>query len=258
MSQKIFLWKEEDPEKIWRYSLVLLASDIPHEIKRRKNSYFIWVAEEYYFKAIEEIKIYKRENQKKSSKKMENPDLEIEKVFWFFFLLTAVLSLSFRASWHEKLISYGILKAELVKDGDWWRLFTSLFLHQDPPHLWGNMLFGGLFFCFLSPYLGFLRGLLLVLLSGFLGNLGSLFLHGNDYQALGFSTAVFGEIGLLAVVASSGYRKLLVASGFVLALLGFLGSTGKNVDLVAHLTGAFSGIILGFLYLFFQNLSPKI
>jgi len=255
MSKELCLRREKNADQIWRYSLVLLSFDIPHRVEKEEAGYSIFVPEEYYPLAMKEITTYEKENQ---VKKPGIQSLELERPFFFFLFLTALLSFSFRPSWYKKLINYGILDADLVKRGEWWRLLTALFLHQDPPHLLGNMLFGGLLFCFLRVYTGFLRGIFLVLLSGLSGNFLSLILHGDNYRVLGFSTAVFGEVGLLATLGVSDHHKYLIMLGFILAFLGFLGTTGENVDLGAHLTGALSGALLGLFYRFWPKISSKI
>ncbi len=250
VSLKKFLPSEK--EHLWRYSLVLLALGIEHEVKKSPDFWEISVKPEDLERAQRELEIYETENR--SSPREIEKRVSTERTFWTFLVLTALLSLNFDPRWQESLYEKGVLDAALIRDGQWWRLFTSLFLHQDPPHLLGNMLFGGIFFSLLLGYLPWWRAWCLVLLSGIMGNFFSFLLHSGEYRALGFSTAVFGEVGLLAVLGLSGTRrKSLLLCGFVLAFLGFLGSAGENVDLVAHLCGAFAGVCLGMLVKFLRR-----
>jgi len=247
-----------DKDLLWRYSLVLLAAGIPHEIRKEKNSWEIWVEAADLERALREIEAYERENSGFRSKEPALQEGAGEKTFWSFFILTAVLSFTFEPRWQDLLFRWGILDGALVRKGEWWRVLTSLFLHQDPGHLLGNMLFGGVFFAFLTRYLPFWKAWGLTILSGVSGNVLSLLLHPENYRALGFSTAVFGEVGLLAALGLSERRhQLLLIMGFVLAFLGFLGTAGENTDLLAHLCGAVSGVFWGLAYRRFRKFSQK-
>ena len=72
------------------------------------------------------------------------------------------------------------------------------------------------------------------------------------YSSLGFSTAMFGMVGLLCadiVVRSPvhlrGFRRLALPVAAALAFLAMLGAEGKNVDYSAHIFGLASGFIIG-------------
>ncbi len=233
------------PEKGWRYSLVLLARDIPHQVIFKDGHLEILVPEEFLAKAREELLAYEEENHAKPPK-IESPPWE--GVFWSFFLLTALLSFTFAPAWHSRLLSLGAGDSALIKQGQWWRVFTALFLHQDPAHLLGNMFFGALFMYFLRARLGLLEAWVYTLLSGGLGNFLNFYLRSEPHLAIGFSTAVFGELGLLAALSPTLDRKkgFLLSTGFLLAFLSFLG-VSKGADLGAHLFGALVGFVLGLL-----------
>ncbi len=241
MSQILFTTNEE--VDLWRYSLVLLARNIPHKVVRQGQQYCILVPDEFLDQALYEIEAYHRENQRPRKDKVKK--LNCEGVFWSFFLLTALLMLTFEPTWQEKLFAFGAGDTSLVKQGEWWRGLTALFLHKDPAHLLGNMFFGALFMCFLRARLSFCEAWGLTLASGALGNLLNLYLRPGPHASIGFSTAVFGEIGLLAALGGTNLRKEgLLSAGFILAFLGLLGA-GKGVDLGAHLFGALFGFLLG-------------
>jgi len=153
----------------------------------------------------------------------------------------------------------------LIGNHEWWRPFTALFLHADPPHLIGNLLSGMLFGTLVARSIGPFRGWALILLSGALGNAITSFLTWPEsFTSLGASTAVFGALGILSGL---GFSSMLrhrfhipwaktaapVIAGIV--LLGLLGggSPGGNTDVLGHVFGFTSGLASG---LIVGRLSP--
>ena len=59
----------------------------------------------------------------------------------------------------------------VLGDGEWYRLFTSVFLHFGPEHLGSNMLSLYVLGSFVEQYFGRLRYLVIYLISGLCGNL---------------------------------------------------------------------------------------
>jgi rhomboid protease GluP len=100
----------------------------------------------------------------------------------------------------------------------------------------------------LCKQLGSGLGWTLLLLSGVLGNLLNILLRG-EHLSVGFSTAVFGAVGLLSGLhmrRGAGFGKgLLLPLGAALSLLAFLGTEGERTDLGAHLWGLAAGLGLG-------------
>ena len=54
---------EAPSEKIWRYSLVLVAREIPHQVRAKDSVYEIVVPEDFLLKAQAELLAYERENR---------------------------------------------------------------------------------------------------------------------------------------------------------------------------------------------------
>ena len=134
-----------------------------------------------------------------------------------------------------------------ISDGEWYRLFTSNFLHADFIHLAVNML--SLFQIgptvlntFKMP--GFL---LIYIVSGLSGSLLSYFLSNN--VSVGASGAIFGLVGaLLAVSIRFGNFGLLSNIALIIVLnFGVSLSPGSRIDNYGHLGGLISGTLLGFL-----------
>jgi membrane associated rhomboid family serine protease len=137
--------------------------------------------------------------------------------------------------------------------GQWWRLFTALFLHADLAHLVGNLV-GGLFvFSTLIGVWGRLKVWWLLALGSVVGNALALLVHfGMPYRSLGASTAIFAGLGLLTGRALARerrqpqrWRRLLVPLASGLGLLALFGTGGLRSDLSAHLGGFLAGLVLG-------------
>jgi membrane associated rhomboid family serine protease len=144
----------------------------------------------------------------------------------------------------------GSVNVWAVTHGEWWRLVTGLSLHSGPSHLIGNMAIGGVFLVMLSRELGSGAAWFLVLGAGALGNGINALVQPPMHTSLGFSTAVFGCLGLLAGIraledsgASLGRQLLPLGAG--LGLLGMLGAGGERTDLGAHLFGFAAGAVMG-------------
>lgn len=130
----------------------------------------------------------------------------------------------------------------------WYRLATSLSLHADPEHLFGNILFGCFFIIILSRRIGYGIALLLSILGGILGNFCSIYLHKMPVESIGYSTALFATIGILCGFQARKPFKtknifLYLATAF--ALLALLGTGNERTDYAAHICGLIMGILLG-------------
>lgn len=144
---------------------------------------------------------------------------------------------------------------DVVAGGEWWRTFTALFLHGDLPHLAGNVFIGGVFCYFVVQSFGQIRGWVLILASGVMGNaLNAVHHYPETFYSLGASTATFGAVGLLVglgiVLAwkSRAYRMfkpMMVPLAVGLVVLGWYGVGDGNTDVLAHLFGWVSGLVLG-------------
>ncbi len=153
------------------------------------------------------------------------------------------------------LLARGRLSAELVMNGEWWRVFTALTLHADWGHLVGNVAGGCLFAVLLSRYLGYGMAWLAILLAGGAGNLVNAWFYSTQgHLAIGASTAVFAALGLLGGVRLlrqyrlTGWRWPRQLSAPLIAgavLLAFLGTGDERTDVMGHLWGFAAGVVLG-------------
>jgi membrane associated rhomboid family serine protease len=146
----------------------------------------------------------------------------------------------------------GAADAEHVLHGEWWRTITALTLHADAAHVLSNVGVGALVVGAVMRSEGVGVGSALVLASGAAGNFINAWAHQTLHRSVGFSTAVFGAIGILGGLAYMQRRNIVhsrlpawTALAGTLALLALLGTGGGRTDLLAHLFGALSGVMLG-------------
>jgi membrane associated rhomboid family serine protease len=145
----------------------------------------------------------------------------------------------------------GSADAASMLAGEWWRSVTALTLHADTGHVLSNIGIGTVMVAAVMRSTGVGFGALLVLLSGVGGNLLNAGLHRTGHSSVGFSTAVFGAVGLLGALSFVQLRHrarrtrpawtALVGGAALLALLG----ASERSDVLAHLFGGLSGVVLG-------------
>jgi membrane associated rhomboid family serine protease len=150
----------------------------------------------------------------------------------------------------------GALESQaLFQRGEWWRVFTALFLHADVAHLAGNVTAGFFVFSAVTSAMGRLRGWLAIAMASAAGNLAVAALnHSEPYRSIGASTAVFAGLGLLTgraigVLPKEGghhrWRAVFVPLAAGVALLGLFGTGGIRTDVMAHVTGFAAGLVFG-------------
>lgn len=132
-----------------------------------------------------------------------------------------------------------------VAEGQWYRLLTAVFLHQQPIHIAFNMLslwwLGGP----LEAALGRARYLTLYLLAGLGGSALSYLLAAQNQPSLGASGAIFGLLGATAVLM----RRLRYDMRPVIALLVlnlFFTFTWSNISWQAHVGGLVVGTVVAY------------
>ncbi|TDE12656.1 rhomboid family intramembrane serine protease [Jiangella asiatica] len=127
-----------------------------------------------------------------------------------------------------------------VVDGQWYRLITAAFMHENALHIGMNMLALWVLGSSLEPVLGRWRFITLYLLSALGGTAASLLATSEYTLSYGASGAVFGLMGALFVIM----RRLGRETGAVVGILAFnlvLGFTIQGIDWRAHLGGLVIG-----------------
>jgi len=133
-----------------------------------------------------------------------------------------------------------------VAAGEWYRLFTSAFIHGGLIHIGGNMLVLYFLGRLLEPAIGTPRFVVVYLVSLFAGSLGALLLSPNALT-YGASGAVFGVLGAAFVIARGRRVHALASTIGVLILLNLAISFGvPGISIGAHLGGLAAGVICAF------------
>ena len=147
----------------------------------------------------------------------------------------------------------GMYEPLIVQEHEYYRLFTSMFLHFGMSHLLNNMVLLGALGWNLELETGKIKFLIIYLVSGLGGNLLSLYYNqslplGERAVSAGASGAIFGLMGALlyVVIANRGRLGRLSGRGmlFMIALSLYYGLTSTGVDNWAHIGGLVCGFIL--------------
>ena len=155
----------------------------------------------------------------------------------------------------QTLVDMGALYGPLtVLKGEWWRLFTAMFLHGGMTHILMNMFSLYLIGRGVEMYFDTRSYLIIYLFSGLLGGLASLYMHPNSV-GIGASGAIFGVFGALAGFFLAHRDKIAAHSkafmkdfGIVLGINLVLGLSIPSIDVSAHIGGLIIGIIGGLLF----------
>jgi membrane associated rhomboid family serine protease len=132
-----------------------------------------------------------------------------------------------------------------VADGEWYRLLTAAFVHEQPWHLALNMYALWILGRMLEPVLGRWRFVTLYLLSALGGAAASLLAPG--VISYGASGAVFGLMGALFVVLRR-FGRDVTAVLVILAINVVFGFVVPGIDWRAHFGGLITGAVLAFAF----------
>ncbi|MFC9497847.1 rhomboid family intramembrane serine protease [Streptomyces sp. NPDC056975] len=132
-----------------------------------------------------------------------------------------------------------------VAGGEWYRLVTSMFTHQEVWHIAFNML--GLWWLGgpLEAALGRARYIALYMVSGLAGSALTYAIAGPSEQSLGASGAVFGLLGATAVLVRRLNYDMRPVIG-LLALNLLFTFTWGNIAWQAHVGGLVAGVVVGY------------
>lgn len=233
------------------WSLVLVSQGIQALIENDpEQGWALLVATQDQAAAVEAIRLYRQENLRWPWRKRV---LKQEFVFdWAAIIWVLLLGLfnSF-ANLRPSLVDAGLMDTGLFAQGQWWRLFTAVWLHGNYAHLAANAGFGFILLGLALGHYGTGLGLLAAYVAGAVGNLADWLVYGGGHHSLGASGMVMGALGLLAVQSFAlrhelAYARKIIIGGIaggvmLFALLGL----SPDSDVVAHLGGFGGGLGLG-------------
>lgn len=129
-----------------------------------------------------------------------------------------------------------------VAQGDWWRLFTSAFLHASLLHIGFNMYFLWFAGSAVEQAIGRGRFLLIYVVSALAGSAGAL-VYTPTTPTVGASGALFGILGA-ALVLERQRNYVLGGSAMALIVINLILSfTLSNISIGGHIGGLIGGVL---------------
>jgi rhomboid protease GluP len=160
----------------------------------------------------------------------------------------------------KDLIRWGADYGPKTTGGEWWRLFTCMFLHGGSAHLALNMWVLFRVGCLVERLVGRVGFGVLYILSGLIASLTSLYWH-PSVPSVGASGAIFGVCGALLAFLLRGsdiipVQALKELRNSVVAFVGYnlvFGLIHPGIDMAAHVGGFATGFVFGLVWF---NLAP--
>ncbi|MCL1632348.1 rhomboid family intramembrane serine protease [Sporolactobacillus sp. CPB3-1] len=182
--------------------------------------------------------------------------LAVNLLVYLVFLITGTLRLAPEFAFHLFEFAAGSNNA-ILNSGSWWQLVTPIFLHISFGHILFNAFSLFIFGPALEIMLGKLRYAAAFLATGVIANIAALFLESAGFSHYGASGALFGLLGIyiyLVVFHRERIDRQDQTIIFVIVLISLISSFfGANIDVMGHLIGFLSGLVLAPL-LFFGRL----
>lgn len=233
------------------WSLALVSQGIEATVDHSEEAGWGLIVDEHETAHAQSIiRQYQKENRHWPwQQKISIPPLAFDwgSLAWTFLLSLFFLFNERNASFRD----YGIMNNAAISRGEWWRLFTAIYLHADLGHLASNAGIGFVLLGLAMGRFGTGLGLLAGFLAGAVGNVSSWLVYPINHQSLGASGMVMGCLGLLATqsvsILGSHPQKLKLAVGGLAAggMLFVLMGLSPGTDVVAHLGGFLGGVLLG-------------
>ena len=167
-----------------------------------------------------------------------------------------------RATVATRLVFGALARPLVLDDGQWFRIVTAIFLHQDVAHIVGNgivLVFAGIY---LEKRIGHLWLAALFLVSGIVGSLMSMVVNPAGTVSVGASGAIMGMLVAILVIAfrrRSGSVRIGQQVGVLRILIPALipSTAQRHIDVGAHIGGAVGGLVLVLLlFLFWSREDP--
>ena len=160
----------------------------------------------------------------------------------------------------QTLVDMGALYGPLtVIKGEWWRLFSAMFLHGGMTHLLMNMVSLYLIGRGAEAYFDTKSYLSIYFFSGLIGGLVSLYIHPVSV-GVGASGAIFGVFGALAGFflahrerIASHTQAFMKDFAIIIVINLVIGLSVPSIDISAHI----GGLIVGFMGGFVLSKNPK-
>ena len=135
----------------------------------------------------------------------------------------------------------------ILVDGQWWRLFTAMFVHFGVAHFFANVMGLVIFGSRVERYFGRLAFCLSYIVTGVMGSIFSLYFT-RGYAA-GASGAVYGLVGVIFAYTRITGRSIELMNWYIMFLFAgvgiAMGMMTAGVDNFGHLGGLIGGFVIG-------------
>ena len=166
-------------------------------------------------------------------------------------IVFVLMSLSGSTLDAQYMAAHGAMYPEYIKDGQYWRLLTSMFMHFGLMHILNNMVVLGAVGQIVEKAMGHVKLSVTYLVAGMCGSVLSyiVMLYNNDFAvSAGASGAIFGLVGALVwiVIANRGFYEGISRQQavFMVILMIYYGVSTHGVDNWAHGGGLAGGFVI--------------
>lgn len=164
------------------------------------------------------------------------------------FIISGIMSDNFFNINNLVLVTLGAKYTPYINQGEWWRLFTCMFLHGGFIHIAVNMYSLYSIGSQIEMIFGKLKYVVIYILSGISSSLFSYYLSPSPLS-VGASGAIFGLLGAIlafAIKERDRMDKGVIGSIIITVVVNlYLGiSVLENIDNYAHIGGFIGGIIV--------------
>lgn len=235
----VLITKEKD---INNPKLVSAFPDIVEKTNRKEDGL------EYFIKVTDNIN-KKNEKRNKIAEKIFSYKQPIVTyiIMAICIILFILMELSGGSTNSQTLLKYGANLDVLVKNGEYYRLFTCIFLHIGTMHLLCNMYSLYIIGREVENLFGKIKYIIIFILSGIFGSIMSLAFTHNTISA-GASGAIFGLLGALLYFGmhyrtylGEAIKRSIIPIIVVNLIIGFF---AEGIDLAAHIGGLVGGVLV--------------
>lgn len=235
----VLITKEKD---INNPKLVSAFPDIVEKTNRKEDGL------EYFIKVTDNIN-KKNEKRNKIAEKIFSYKQPIVTyiIMAICIILFILMELSGGSTNSQTLLKYGANLDVLVKNGEYYRLFTCIFLHVGIMHLLCNMYSLYIIGREVENLFGKIKYIIIFILSGIFGSIMSLAFTHNTISA-GASGAIFGLLGALLYFGmhyrtylGEAIKRSIIPIIVINLIIGFF---AEGIDLAAHIGGLVGGVLV--------------
>ena len=235
----VLITKEKD---INNPKLVSAFPDIVEKTNRKEDGL------EYFIKVTDNIN-KKNEKRNKIAEKIFSYKQPIVTyiIMAICIILFILMELSGGSTNSQTLLKYGANLDVLVKNGEYYRLFTCIFLHIGIMHLLCNMYSLYIIGREVENFFGKIKYIIIFILSCIFGSIMSLAFTHNTISA-GASGAIFGLLGALLYFGmhyrtylGEAIKRSIIPIIVVNLIIGFF---AEGIDLAAHIGGLVGGVLV--------------